>query len=74
MRRVTDLESIELGRHGLVIIHNEKQGVLLPQVPVAEGWSRAEYLENLCYKAGLPGDCWEDQPALYAFTAIVFGE
>jgi hypothetical protein len=74
MRRVTDLKSIEVGKHGLVIIHNGQQGVLLPQVSVEEGWSREEYLENLCYKAGLPGGCWEDEPALYAFTAIVFGE
>jgi AmmeMemoRadiSam system protein B/AmmeMemoRadiSam system protein A len=74
MRRVTDLEKIQVGVHGLMIYHNGRQGVLLPQVPVEEGWDRDAFLENLCLKAGLPGDCWMDQPTLYSFTAIVFGE
>jgi AmmeMemoRadiSam system protein B/AmmeMemoRadiSam system protein A len=74
MRRVTDLEQIEVGSHGLVIMQNGRQGVLLPQVPVEQGWNREEFLENLCLKAGLPDDCWIDRPTLYSFTAIVFGE
>jgi AmmeMemoRadiSam system protein B/AmmeMemoRadiSam system protein A len=74
MRRVTDIEQIEVGMHGLVIIHNGQQGVLLPQVPAEQGWDREEFLQNLCHKAGLPGDCWAEQPALYSFTAIVFEE
>ena len=33
------------------------------------------YLEQLCYKAGLPKDAWRDEDAdLFAFTAIVFGD
>jgi AMMECR1 domain-containing protein len=46
---------------------------LLPQVPVNEGWGRAEFLEQVCDKAELPGDCWE-WAAIYTFTAEVFGE
>lgn len=74
MRRVTDLEQIEVGTHGLVILKGEHQGLLLPQVPVEQGWGREEYLENLCLKAGLPTNCWTEQPTLYSFTAVVFGE
>jgi AmmeMemoRadiSam system protein B/AmmeMemoRadiSam system protein A len=74
LRRVTDIRQIEVGTHGLVIVKAGRQGVLLPQVPVEQGWDREEFLDNLCLKAGLTPDCWADQPTLYAFTAVVFGE
>ncbi len=73
-RRLTDVEQIEVGQHGLMIFQGGQQGLLLPQVPVEEGWTREEYLENLCRKAGLPPGCWQAEAALYAFTAVVFGE
>ncbi len=74
LRRVTDIEQIQVGTHGLMIVQNGQRGVLLPQVPVEQGWNREEFLENLCLKAGLPGNCWTEQPILYAFTALVFEE
>jgi hypothetical protein len=48
--------------------------VLLPQVPVQQGWNRDQYLEQLCFKAGLQPGCWRANATLYAFTAVVFGE
>ncbi len=72
--RVTDISQIEVGVHGLVILKEGRQGLLLPQVPVEEGWDREAFLEGLCQKAGLPEDCWQDGATLYAFTAVVFGE
>jgi AmmeMemoRadiSam system protein A len=74
LRRITDTQQVEVGTHGLVILQAGQQGVLLPQVPVENGWDREEFLENLCLKAGLPDDCWADRPTLYAFTAMVFEE
>jgi len=73
-RRVTDTGQVQVGTHGLMIFADGHQGLLLPQVPVEQGWDREEFLENLCLKAGLAPDCQARQPALYAFTAIVFGE
>ncbi|MCK4452375.1 MAG: AmmeMemoRadiSam system protein A [Anaerolineae bacterium] len=73
-RRMTDVEEVQVGTHGLMIFQDGRQGLLLPQVPVEQGWEREEFLENLCLKAGLPPDCWTDRPTLYAFTAVVFGE
>ncbi|MFW5710993.1 MAG: AmmeMemoRadiSam system protein A [Spirochaetota bacterium] len=68
-------EQVEVGVHGLYIKSGGRSGVLLPQVPVEQGWNRRQYLTNLCYKAGLSGDCWtHPQTELYLFTAIVFGE
>jgi len=73
-RRVTDVEQIQVGTHGLMIFKDGQQGLLLPQVPVEEGWGQMQFLDNLCLKAGLPGDCWREGASLYAFTAVVFGE
>jgi AmmeMemoRadiSam system protein A len=74
LHRVIDTQQIQVGTHGLVILQSGQQGVLLPQVPVNEGWDLGEFLENLCLKAGLMPNCWADRPTLYAFTAVVFGE
>jgi hypothetical protein len=71
---VTDVEQVEVGTHGLMIFKGRRQGLLLPQVPVEQGWDQETYLHNLCLKAELPEGCWRDGAALYAFTAAVFGE
>ena len=73
-RRLTDAEEVEVGTHGLMIFKNGRRGLLLPQVPVEQGWDRAEYLDNLCLKAGMLADCWREGATLYTFTAMVFGE
>jgi len=74
LKRVTDVEEIEVGTHGLLISAERGQGLLLPQVAAEEGWSRDEFLQAVCRKAGLPQGAWRDGAALYTFTAIVFGE
>jgi len=71
---VTDVNAIEIGRHGLIIEAGHKRGLLLPQVPVEWGWSRDEFLDHTCLKAGLPKGSWRTGAALYAFEAEVFGE
>jgi len=49
--------------------------VLLPQVPVEQGWNRQEYLDYICIKAGLPPESYKAPDAtLQTFTAVVFGE
>jgi len=71
---VADVSKIQVGVHGLVVVQDDQQGVLLPQVPVEEGWDREEFLEGVCRKAELPAGCWREGARLYAFTAEVFGE
>ena len=66
---------IVIGRDGLIIKHGWNSGLLLPQVPVEWGWEEEEYLRNLCYKAGLPGDAWQDPKVeIYSFQAQIFTE
>lgn len=69
--RCVDPEAVEIGRHGLIIAKNGRQGLLLPQVPVEWGWDRRTFLDQLCRKAGLrPGD-WQEGAELYWFEALV---
>lgn len=73
--QVRELEEIKVGIHGLMLIRGENRGVLLPQVPLEQGWNKEEYLQNLCLKAGLAGDCLREMGVkLYRFTAFVFSE
>lgn len=75
MKRVGDVSEIVVGRHGLLIGLGQQRGVLLPQVAYERGWTRAEFLAEVCRKAGLPPDAWKRPEAeLYSFEAEVFGE
>ena len=75
LQPLDNVEKIEIGRHGLWIRKGYASGVLLPQVPVEQGWDRQTYLERICLKAGLPTDAWKaPDTRLWTFEAIVFGE
>jgi AmmeMemoRadiSam system protein B/AmmeMemoRadiSam system protein A len=75
LRRVMDVQEIRIGQHGLLIHTSDHEGLLLPQVASEEKWDRPTFLEQVCYKAGLPGRAWQDAGAdLFRFTALVFGE
>lgn len=68
-------EDVEVGRHGLLISYRGRRGLLLPEVPVDLGWSREEFLDGLCEKAGLPHGTWRLPGAeLLAFEAEIFEE
>lgn len=68
-------DEVIVGRHGLMIAVGDRMGLLLPQVPVAQGWDREAYLDGLCRKAGLPGGAWKAEGVqLFSFEAEVWGE
>jgi AmmeMemoRadiSam system protein A len=60
LRRVTDIEQIAVGQHGLLMKNGSYEGLLLPQVPVEEKWDRQKFLKQTCIKAGMHFDCWKD--------------
>jgi AmmeMemoRadiSam system protein A len=72
LRKITDPGAVRVGRHGLVISQQGARGLLLPQVPVENGWSRQVFLEQACLKAGLPPDAWRKGAEIFIFEAIVF--
>lgn len=75
MEECSSPRSVKVGVHGLYLVHGGRSGVLLPQVPVEQGWNLDEYLDYICVKAGLPPKSYEAPGArLLTFTAVVFGE
>lgn len=68
-------ESIEIGRHGLLVQLHAQRGLLLPQVAIEHHLTREQFLEETCRKAGLGREAWRDPEArLFAFTCEVFSE
>jgi AmmeMemoRadiSam system protein A len=67
-------DQVEIGRHGLLISLGPYRGLLLPQVPLEQGWDRIAFLEQTCRKAGLPLNAWQAGARLEAFTAEVFAD
>ena len=75
MRRVSDLNQIKVGEHGLMIKKGRYRGILLPQVAPEQHWDRNTFLDETAMKAGLSAKAWRDKDAdLFMFTAVVFGE
>ena len=76
LEQIHDPKDIQMGVHGVLIRKGYSSGVFLPQVATETGWSREEFLANLCaHKAGLLPDAWKTGEAdMYIFTAEVFSE
>lgn len=72
-REMENIDEIEIGTHGLIVRKGAYSGLLLPQVATEYNWGKKEFLENTCYKAGLPKNAWKDAK-VYKFSAEVFGE
>jgi uncharacterized protein len=69
------LKNIVVGRDGLIVEQGFYKGLLLPQVPVEQGWDKEEFLSQTCVKAGLMPDAWFDkQTKVYRFSGQVFTE
>ena len=68
-------EEVAVGTHGLLLHAGTTVGLLLPQVPVEQGWDREAFLDGLCHKAGLPMGSWRSgEVSLSAFEAEVWAE
>ena len=66
---------IEIGKDGLILRKGLQGSLFLPQVPVEQDWNFKEYIENLCLKAGLLPNAWQDPNSkLYKFETEVFSE
>ena len=75
LRKIEDIEEIEVGKPGIYIEKSFYRGVLLPQVGTEHNWDRQTFLKQTCIKAGLPTDAWQAEDAeIYVFSAQVFGE
>lgn len=72
---ISDWRRIRLGQDGVIISKGKQSGVFLPQVALEGSWTLEQFLEQLCsQKAGLPADCYQNDPEvkISIFQAQVF--
>lgn len=75
LKKIKDIQEIEVGKHGIMITHGLSRGLLLPQVAVEYNWDRITFLEHTCWKAGLDKNAWKDKDTIIEiFSAEVFSE
>ena len=68
-------EDVVVGRHGLMVVQGYLVGLLLPEVPVRQGWDRGNFLRGVCRKAGLPADAWQAEGTqLFGFESEAWSE
>ncbi|NNE10259.1 MAG: AmmeMemoRadiSam system protein A [Gemmatimonadetes bacterium] len=71
-RTIADPEEIRLGIDGLIVRHGSRTGLLLPQVATTFGWTKRQFLEETCEKAGLAPAMWKETATVEAFEAEVW--
>jgi AmmeMemoRadiSam system protein A len=76
MKKITDINEIIIGKHGIYIKKGLRSGTLLPQVASERGWSVTEFLGYCARdKAGIGWDGWKDKDTeIFVYEAYVFGE
>ena len=69
------INSIKIGRDGLIIEKGSQSGLLLPQVAIEYNWNAKQLLEQTCHKSGLPSDSWKDNTIeILKFQGLIFKE
>ncbi len=72
MEPVAGPEEIVIGRHGVILVKEDRRAVFLPQVAPEQGWDRDTTLTHLAIKAGLDPDAWREGAEFLVFEADVF--
>jgi AmmeMemoRadiSam system protein A len=73
MKKIDNVDEIQVGVHGLYIERGTETGLLLPQVATENNWDRETFLDYACMKAGLPRNAWKSEnTSIYIFSADVF--
>ena len=73
---MTNLDELELGKHGIIVQRGAQRGLFLPQVATEHHLDKVTFLSRCCSeKAGLPADAWKDPGTkVLLFTATIFHE
>ena len=73
LKKIKDVNEIQVGKHGIYLKRGWYSGLLLPQVATEYGWDRQTFLEHTCQKAGLPSNAWKEKDTeIYIFSADIF--
>jgi hypothetical protein len=74
MRKITSINDILLGKHGIYIKLGYSSGTFLPQVATEYGWDTEEFLGHCARdKAGIGWDGWK-KAELFIYEACIFSE
>jgi AmmeMemoRadiSam system protein A len=74
MKKISSIDEIILGRHGIYIRKGYLSGTFLPQVATETGWKKEDFLGHCSRdKAGLGWNGWKDAD-VYIYEAVVFSE
>ncbi|MDZ7738726.1 MAG: AmmeMemoRadiSam system protein B [Bacteroidales bacterium] len=74
LKKIEDIEEIELGKHGVYLKKGYRSGTFLPQVAKGRDWTLTDFLGHIARdKAGLGWTGWKDAD-IYIYEAFVFGE
>ena len=74
LHRISDVDEIVLGKHGIYIKKGSSTGTFLPQVATETGWDLENFLGHCARdKARIGWDGWKDAE-IYVYEALVFHE
>jgi AmmeMemoRadiSam system protein A len=74
LKKITSIDEIIIGKHGIYILKDKKSGTMLPQVAVEHGWTIEQFLGYTSRdKADLGWDGWRDAD-LSIFEGLVLKE
>jgi MEMO1 family protein len=74
MKKISSIDEIVLGQHGIYIRKGLSSGTFLPQVATGTGWSKEEFLGHCARdKAGIGWNGWKDAE-IFIYEAVVFSE
>lgn len=74
MKKISSIDEIVLGKHGIYIKKGWSSGTFLPQVATETGWTKEEFLGHCARdKAGLGWEGWKNAD-IYIYEAFVFSE
>ncbi len=74
-KKINGYEEIEIGKHGLILNHLGRRGLLLPQVASENNFNRDRFLCAICEKAGFEPYLWQKNKLnIEVFTAEIFSE
>jgi hypothetical protein len=74
LRKISSIDEIVLGKHGIYIKKGYSTGTFLPQVATETGWSKEEFLGHCARdKAGIGWDGWKDAE-IFIYEALIFSE
>lgn len=69
------VDSVEIGKHGLMIRRGQSSGLLLPSVATERGWNANEFFQAVCNKAQLPTDSWLKEDAeVFRFEGVAMSQ